>query len=132
MIGNSSAKDFANSPDRIIDLARKALNKALRNQEYLNAIWDDLITISRMLTAWAKGNYKMLPWKSVISIVTALIYFVNPFDAIPDFIVGTGFIDDAAVIGLVIQSLRMSIDEFKQWEQQQTNHNMEIRAQSPV
>jgi len=132
MIGISSVNDFANSPDRLIDLARQALNKALRNQEFLSAIWDDLITISRMLTAWARGNYKNLSWKSVIAIVTALIYFVNPFDAIPDFIVGTGFIDDAAVIGLVIQSLRMNIDEFKQWERRQTNHNLEILTQSPV
>lgn len=124
MNGNStSVEDFAKSSDRIIDLAKQATHKAFKNQEFLGSIWDDLVTISRMLLAWARGNYKVLPWGSVLAIIAALLYFVNPFDAIPDFIVGTGFIDDAAVIGLVIQSLRRNIDQFKQWEQQPPTDN---------
>ncbi|MBW2171599.1 MAG: DnaJ domain-containing protein [Deltaproteobacteria bacterium] len=30
----------------------------------------------------------------------ALIYFINPYDLVPDFIVGPGWIDDFAVLGL--------------------------------
>jgi len=35
-------------------------------------------------------------------LVAALAYFVLPFDAIPDFIAGLGFTDDAAVLALAI------------------------------
>ena len=35
-------------------------------------------------------------------LVAALAYFVLPFDAIPDFIAGLGFTDDAAVLATAI------------------------------
>ena len=37
---------------------------------------------------------KYLPW------LIALIYFINPYDLVPDFAVGPGWIDDFAVLGL--------------------------------
>jgi hypothetical protein len=33
--------------------------------------------------------------------VTALLYLLNPFDVLPDFVVGAGWLDDLAVLGLV-------------------------------
>jgi len=38
---------------------------------------------------------RFLPWLIV------LFYFVSPYDAIPDFFVGPGWVDDLAVLGLV-------------------------------
>ncbi|MBL6854352.1 MAG: DUF1232 domain-containing protein [Alphaproteobacteria bacterium] len=42
------------------------------------------------------------PSKVKATLFAALAYFVLPFDVIPDFIVGIGFTDDAAVIALAI------------------------------
>lgn len=39
-------------------------------------------------------------------LLAALAYFVLPVDAIPDFILGFGFTDDAAVIGAAITAIR--------------------------
>jgi len=39
---------------------------------------------------------KYLPW------LIALLYFVNPYDLIPDFAVGPGWLDDLAVLGLAL------------------------------
>ena len=38
---------------------------------------------------------KYLPWLIV------LLYFISPYDAIPDFFLGPGWLDDLAVLGLV-------------------------------
>ncbi len=38
-------------------------------------------------------------------LMAALAYFVLPFDAIPDWLAGVGFTDDAAVIAAVIATL---------------------------
>lgn len=38
---------------------------------------------------------KILPW------VIVLLYFISPYDIIPDFVFGPGWLDDLAVLGLV-------------------------------
>jgi len=35
-------------------------------------------------------------------LIAALAYFVLPFDAVPDFVAGLGFTDDAAVLAMAI------------------------------
>lgn len=41
----------------------------------------------------------------------ALAYFVMPFDVIPDFIVGLGFTDDAAILIAAFTAAKMHITE---------------------
>lgn len=38
---------------------------------------------------------RYLPW------LIALLYFVNPYDLIPDFLLGAGWLDDLAVLGVI-------------------------------
>ena len=48
-------------------------------------------------------------------IAAALAYFVSPADAIPDFIAGIGFTDDASVIATVLATVSTNItDEHRQ------------------
>ncbi len=65
-----------------------------------------------MLKAYFSGNYKKLPWTTIVSAVAALLYFINPFDAIPDFILGFGMIDDATVIAFCLRSIKQDLDQF--------------------
>jgi uncharacterized membrane protein YkvA (DUF1232 family) len=55
--------------------------------------------------------------ENIILITAALIYLVSPADAIPDFIVGIGFVDDGAVIAYVFNSLSEDIESFKNWKE---------------
>ena len=70
-----------------------------------------------MLGVYVKGEYKKIPKKTLIIIVAALIYLVNPFDLIPDFIPGIGYIDDARVIIFVFQSIFEDIQKFEKWKE---------------
>jgi len=51
------------------------------------------------------------PSKVKAVLLAALAYFVLPFDLIPDFIVGLGFTDDAAVLALAIAMVSGSIKD---------------------
>ncbi len=51
------------------------------------------------------------PSKVKATLFAALAYFVMPFDVIPDFIVGIGFTDDAAVIALALTMVAGHIKE---------------------
>ena len=50
--------------------------------------------------------------------VGAVVYFVSLIDLIPDFIVGVGLVDDVAVIGWVLKSIKKDLEEFREWETQ--------------
>jgi len=61
-----------------------------------------------------RGDYR-LPWKTVGSLVAALAYFLAPLDAIPDFIPLVGFVDDAAVLGLVFTAAQADLRRYCEW-----------------
>tara|TARA_B100000315_G_scaffold260337_1_gene320951 strand:- start:4182 stop:4610 length:429 start_codon:yes stop_codon:yes gene_type:complete len=46
--------------------------------------------------------------KTKKEVISALFYVVNPFDVIPDFTPGTGYIDDCFVINLCLTKIKSS------------------------
>lgn len=102
--------------DRAMRLTASVLSKANDNREHLHSFWEDIQGLIRLVRAWAAGEYRKVGWKSLAVIVGALVYFLDPFDAIPDFLPGVGFLDDASVIALVVSSMRSEIQSFIAWE----------------
>jgi uncharacterized membrane protein YkvA (DUF1232 family) len=97
-------------------LLRDAVRKSDRHRHKLRSAWRDLSALLRMLRAWKDKSYTRLPKKTIVAALAALIYFVNPFDLMPDAIPLIGFIDDAAVLGLVMAAIRDDLERFQQWE----------------
>ena len=110
------ASEYANDADKLNGLLDKAARKANSKKGPLSEVWDSLMTCLRLLRAYAIGEYRDIPWASLISIIASIIYFVMPVDLIPDFIIGFGFIDDAALLGWIISAVKNDIDSFIEWE----------------
>ncbi len=49
-------------------------------------------------------------WAKAV-IISALAYFIFPFDAVPDFVVGVGFVDDIGVMTAAVGTVAAHIDE---------------------
>jgi len=64
-----------------------------------------------MLRDWYAGRYPT-PWRVIAAITAALLYFVNPFDIIPDVIPGVGYLDDVAVLGLCMRLIRSDLRSY--------------------
>lgn len=56
-------------------------------------------------------EYK-LQWSSKSILLGALLYFISPFDVLPDFIPFVGYIDDAFVVSTVINALAGEIERY--------------------
>ena len=107
---------YINDKKKAQYLLDEALRKANNNKGALEKIWADLFGLFRLVGAWIKGEYVKVPYKTILYAIGAIIYFVNPFDVIPDFIPLAGYVDDATVIGFVINSIKDEIERFKKWE----------------
>lgn len=85
----------------------------------LNESLANAAVMGRMAKAYGRGRYRRVPWGALGAIAAALIYFITPTDAIPDFILGMGLVDDATIIALVAKSVATVLAEFRLWERQQ-------------
>jgi uncharacterized membrane protein YkvA (DUF1232 family) len=77
---------------------------------------EKMSVLSRLTSAYVSGRYREIPWKTVVTILAAIIYFLNPLDLIPDFIPIMGLTDDFGVLVWVYNSIQGEIDKFLTWE----------------
>lgn len=73
----------------------------------------------RLVKTYSTGAYKAVSWKVIASILAAFIYFVNPFDLVPDFAPIVGYTDDFSILLWVYNSVQTELDKFLLWEKSQ-------------
>ena len=115
------AERLVKDPERTERLLVQAAEKAerVRDAKKVEGFWDDLMDLFRLIRARISGRYKTTPWRSIVSALAGVVYFVNPLDVGPDVIPFFGFIDDAAVIAFVIRMLMGDLQRFRDWESAQ-------------
>ncbi|MBW1783195.1 MAG: DUF1232 domain-containing protein [Deltaproteobacteria bacterium] len=62
------------------------------------------------------GKYRKIPILSIIGILFTAFYLINPFDLIPDYLLGIGQIDDALVLALCLFLLEKDLRDYKRWK----------------
>lgn len=69
-----------------------------------------------MLKDYKKGIYKQAPWFSIAAIAVSLLYILNPFDIVPDFIPGIGYVDDLAVFTIALRFIQTDLQDYLDWK----------------
>lgn len=113
---DDEAKDYLGNQQKTQQLLNKARKKAQRKKGNLGDAWNKLQLFIDLVKAYSKGEYRNVSTKTIITVIGALLYFVSPLDLIPDFLLGIGFIDDAAVIGYALKKISTEIDAFSVWK----------------
>ncbi|MDX1529972.1 MAG: YkvA family protein [Rhodothermales bacterium] len=113
------AESVVEDQKRVSHVVRQAYEKLTAQSEHLGGLRDDLPLLLRLVRAWSKGSYTRVPIKAVVTVLAAVLYFVNPLDLIPDFLPVVGYLDDAAVVGYVLRVLKGELDRFAEWEARQ-------------
>lgn len=113
----AEAESYAKNPEHLRKLlmdAREKINHIPRGPFAETCPY--LMGMIRLIRAFHYGEYRDISSPNLLTIVTALIYFVSPFDLIPDSVPILGHIDDALVVRLALESVRADLDAFMAWE----------------
>jgi uncharacterized membrane protein YkvA (DUF1232 family) len=113
----TDAKSCIDDRDRLEALFSEASRKAATvPRDSFKEYWPYLHTMLRLVRAHHRGEYDHAAPDSLLWIIAALNYLIDPFDLIPDKTPFLGFVDDAAVVEFVVDRTRPMLDEFMTWE----------------
>ncbi|NRA66394.1 MAG: DUF1232 domain-containing protein [Pseudobacteriovorax sp.] len=114
------AQKILNNKDSTLSFLQKIQQKMSQTESpKIDEIKKDTKNGISMIRAYVKGDYRNVPWQSILFVTMALVYFLNPLDVIPDFIPLKGFIDDATVLVFVLNAVKGDLDAFMSWKQSQ-------------
>jgi len=82
----------------------------------LARFFQNLRLLFPLIKDYWKGNYRDVSIKSIVIFVVALIYIISPIDLIPDYLIGLGQIDDAAILGVSLYFLEKELRKYKEWK----------------
>ena len=98
----------------------------IRSTPVLGSLVEDLITMTQLVSDCLKGIYEELPRGTVIGILAALFYAFSPVDLILDIIPFAGYLDDAAVISLILElGLARDLMQYRDWKRQKRLEGIE-------
>lgn len=103
----------SNNARRLEEAAAELIDKA-RDTQLPQFISDRLLKLQILLNMIRDDEWK-LSEEECNSIRSALYYFVDPEDVIPDDVPGIGFLDDAIYAEIVIQELQSEISSYQEF-----------------
>ena len=77
----------------------------------------NLTLLFPLIRDYLRGTYREVAVKSIVIFILALAYLLSPIDLIPDWILGLGQIDDAAILGLALYYMEKDLVKYRQWRE---------------
>lgn len=115
---NAGAVRYARNTKSLLGLIQEAIQKSGGLSGANIAVFrEQLGIVTRLLKAYSSGQYRALPWKTLIRVIAVLIYFVSPIDILPDFLPIVGITDDIALMLWLFSGIKDDIEKFRDWEQ---------------
>ena len=111
------ARAYARDPKALRDLFHEAMRKTGSIPKApFKELWGYFQAMLRLIRAYYRGEYRAISVSNLVMIVGAIIYVLNPWDLIPDWLPGVGFLDDATILAFAVQKTREALDDFTSWE----------------
>jgi len=104
---------------RALDHQGPILKKVLGSR-HLAEFLKDVELLFELLRDNLAKRYTRVPWRTIAAAAATLLYILNPFDIVPDFIPGLGYVDDGMVVMLAMKLVGKDLDKYKLWRRSQT------------
>lgn len=121
---NATAKQYMD--DEVVNVKEEDVEVVLKNEEAINKKFSGSNSLAKyselgkimvgMLKDVKNGIYPEIPWYTIATVVLSLLYLLNPFDMIPDFIPGIGYIDDLAILSIGTGWIESDLHKYLDWK----------------
>ncbi len=121
-------KIINNIEDKSKDITVSDIDKVLSEQDKINKkeerlkkdklfkLFDQVKLVMEMLKDFRSKKYTDIPWRTIGLLTAALLYFLNPFDIIPDFLPLLGYTEDAVAFLAIFKSLQTDLKNYCLWK----------------
>ncbi|MBM6618097.1 YkvA family protein [Bacillus suaedaesalsae] len=116
----NKAVEYIKDRKKATELLKQVQKKTTLEHSRIGTFKNQLFLLIDLYHDWHSGNYRQLPFKTLTMVIAAILYFVVPTDMIPDIFLGAGFIDDAAVLALILKQISNELEKYKVWKDKQT------------
>lgn len=96
------------------------IEKKIKWIPFLAQEFKNIPTMVSMVRSYLRGNYTKIPKRTILAIVSALIYFLSPIDVVPDWIPLLGQLDDAIIIASCWNLVNKDVEDYRQWKKEST------------
>lgn len=94
----------------------KRISKKITDAGFLKKYTELAKVMFGMIKDYKKGIYKQVPWFTIAASAFSLLYILNPFDIVPDFIPGIGYVDDLAVFTFALKFVQTDLHSYLEWK----------------
>lgn len=109
-IGNNQINEIYNQEKRINRKSSK-----VDSNRFSKFIKQMKLAMS-LIKDFRNKSYTDIPWRSITFIAAAVLYFMNPFDVVPDMLPVFGFGDDAMLFAALFKSIQTDLEKYGEWK----------------
>ncbi|MDF9392075.1 MULTISPECIES: YkvA family protein [Methylococcus] len=100
-----------------VEAQRSAIRERIAGIPLLRDIWEEVEVLMDLVRDYWTGRYRDIPRWVVGALSFALLYFINPIELIPEFVPVIGYLDDVALLLLVLHLTREHVEKYKIWRE---------------
>jgi len=107
---------YLGKKNKLFNLGYQAMKK-VGDGDSLSQVGGDFINqvklLAKLVQFVATGKYRKIAPKTMVLIIGSIIYFISPFDLVPDFIPMLGYADDVTLLAYIFNALGKEIADFE-------------------
>ena len=96
----------------------KNIETTLKKIPSVGNLLSDIPLLVSLVKSYVEGEYKEIPYNSIVAVVATLLYVISPIDIIPDIIPVVGFTDDAMAVAFCMKMIHGDLEKYTAWRDQ--------------
>lgn len=111
--GNVTEEDVKKlvKKENIVKRKTESINKSINLK-----LFYQIKLVFELIKDFTSKKYTDIPWRTIGILTLCILYFVNPFDILPDVLPVIGYTDDALLFAAFFKSMSVDLKKYGEWK----------------